>query len=117
MDQPIAWHLAHAENCGCRAIDGKLRDEMVRRGIKVPVFREPRLRRTDSLVPRLRAPRWRYCGTVEVNSRRIRKGSGDRWSSLPSLNSRRYQPAAGKSVAPVVTPPSRGAVIQLATTP
>ncbi len=41
MDQRIAWHLAHAENCGCRAIDGKLRDEMVRRGIKIPVFKEP----------------------------------------------------------------------------
>jgi len=41
MDQRIAWHLAHAENCGCRAIDGKLRDEMVRRGIKIPVFKVP----------------------------------------------------------------------------
>ena len=41
LDQRIAWHLAHAENCGCRAIDGKLRDEMVRRGIEIPVFKEP----------------------------------------------------------------------------
>lgn len=36
LDQRIAWHLAHAEACGCRAISGKLKQEMERRGIKIP---------------------------------------------------------------------------------
>ena len=39
LDQRIAWHLAHAKACGCRAITGKLRDEIVARGIAVPVFK------------------------------------------------------------------------------
>jgi hypothetical protein len=36
LDQRIAWHLAHAKACGCRAISGKLLDEMKRRGVAVP---------------------------------------------------------------------------------
>ena len=36
LDQRIEWHLAHARACGCREIAGKLRDEMVGRGIKIP---------------------------------------------------------------------------------
>lgn len=39
LDQRIAWHLAHAQHCGCRAIDGKIKDEMMKRGIAVPVFK------------------------------------------------------------------------------
>jgi len=39
LDQRIAWHLDHAKNCGCRPIAGKIRDEMLKRGIKVPVFK------------------------------------------------------------------------------
>ena len=39
LDQRIAWHLDHARHCGCRPIAGKLRDEMLKRGIKVPVFK------------------------------------------------------------------------------
>ena len=35
LDQRIEWHLAHAKACGCRKIAGKLRDEMVKRGIDV----------------------------------------------------------------------------------
>jgi len=38
LDQRINWHLEHAKHCGCRPIEGKVRDEMIRRGIKVPVF-------------------------------------------------------------------------------
>jgi hypothetical protein len=38
LDQRIAWHLAHAEHCGCRPIDGKIAEEMKRRGIRIPVF-------------------------------------------------------------------------------
>jgi hypothetical protein len=41
LDQRIEWHLEHAKHCGCRAIDGKIREEMERRGIKVPVYKEP----------------------------------------------------------------------------
>ena len=36
VDQRIEWHLAHANACGCRAIDGKILEEIKRRGIKVP---------------------------------------------------------------------------------
>ena len=39
LDQRIAWHVEHAKHCGCRPIAGKIRDEMVKRGIKVPVFK------------------------------------------------------------------------------
>ena len=34
MDQRISWHLEHAQNCGCRKIEGKLAEEMRRRGMK-----------------------------------------------------------------------------------
>ncbi len=40
LDQRIAWHIEHAKHCGCRPIAGKLRDAMLKRGIKVPVFKE-----------------------------------------------------------------------------
>lgn len=36
MEQRIDWHLAHARNCGCRKIEGKLAVEMKKRGIKIP---------------------------------------------------------------------------------
>ena len=39
LDQRVAWHLDHARNCGCRPIAGKIRYEMLKRGIKVPVFK------------------------------------------------------------------------------
>lgn len=41
LDQRIAWHVAHAKACGCRAIAGKLRDEMLKRGMTIPVFGGP----------------------------------------------------------------------------
>jgi hypothetical protein len=41
LDQRIARHLGHAEACGCRAIAGKLREEMTKRGIEVPAFKGP----------------------------------------------------------------------------
>ena len=34
MEQRIEWHCAHAKNCGCRKIEGKLAEEMKKRGIK-----------------------------------------------------------------------------------
>jgi hypothetical protein len=40
LDQRIAWHVEHAKHCGCRPIEGKIRDEMEKRGIKVPVFKD-----------------------------------------------------------------------------
>lgn len=39
MDQRIQWHLAHAKNCGCRKIDGKIAEEMKKRNVKIPVFK------------------------------------------------------------------------------
>lgn len=41
LDQRIAWHVAHAKACGCRPIAGKIKEEMERRGIAVPVFDKP----------------------------------------------------------------------------
>jgi hypothetical protein len=40
IEERIAWHLAHARNCGCRKIEGKIADEMERRGIAIPVYKE-----------------------------------------------------------------------------
>jgi hypothetical protein len=40
LDRRIAWHVEHARYCGCRPIDGKLKEEMRRRGMEVPVFSE-----------------------------------------------------------------------------
>jgi len=34
MDQRIAWNLEHQKNCSCRKIEGKLAEEMTKRGIK-----------------------------------------------------------------------------------
>jgi hypothetical protein len=39
LDQRVARHVEHAKHCGCRPIAGKIRDEMLKRGIKVPVFK------------------------------------------------------------------------------
>jgi hypothetical protein len=35
-DERIAWHLAHAATCGCRAVPAKLAVRMLARGIAVP---------------------------------------------------------------------------------
>jgi hypothetical protein len=35
VDQRIEWHLAHAKNCQCRPLGGKILDEIKKRGIKV----------------------------------------------------------------------------------
>lgn len=35
LDQRIEWHIAHAKACGCREITGKLRDQVIERGIDV----------------------------------------------------------------------------------
>ncbi len=42
LDQRIAWHLAHIKACGCRTITGKLRDQMIERGIDVDALNEAR---------------------------------------------------------------------------
>lgn len=34
MDQRIEWHLEHQKHCQCRKIEGKLAEEMKKRGIK-----------------------------------------------------------------------------------
>lgn len=35
-EQRIAWHLEHAQQCGCRDIPEKLKEEMKKRKIKLP---------------------------------------------------------------------------------
>jgi len=34
--QRLQWHIAHAKNCGCRAISPKLAAEIKAAGLKVP---------------------------------------------------------------------------------
>ncbi len=34
LDQRIEWHLAHAKNCQCRPLGGKILEEIKKRGIK-----------------------------------------------------------------------------------
>jgi hypothetical protein len=36
LDERIAWHLDHAAHCGCREIPPTLRDEMEKRGLRLP---------------------------------------------------------------------------------
>jgi len=35
LDQRIAWHLAHAKHCTCRKLEGKILEEINKRGLKV----------------------------------------------------------------------------------
>jgi hypothetical protein len=35
LDQRVKWHVEHARNCDCRKLDGKILEEINRRGIKV----------------------------------------------------------------------------------
>lgn len=35
LDQRVAWHVAHARNCACRKLEGKILEEISKRGIKV----------------------------------------------------------------------------------
>ncbi len=35
MDQRVVWHVAHAKNCSCRPLDGKMLGEIKKRKIKV----------------------------------------------------------------------------------
>jgi len=39
LDQRVAWHLAHAKACGCRAIPATVATELTRRGIAAPTPR------------------------------------------------------------------------------
>lgn len=40
LDQRVDWHLAHAANCGCRAVPRLIVEELTRRGIAIPERRE-----------------------------------------------------------------------------
>jgi hypothetical protein len=35
LDQRVKWHLAHAKNCPCRPLGGKILEEIKKRGLKV----------------------------------------------------------------------------------
>jgi hypothetical protein len=35
LDQRIKWHLEHVKNCDCHPLDGKILEEIKKRGIKV----------------------------------------------------------------------------------
>jgi hypothetical protein len=34
LDQRITWHLAHAKNCTCRPLGGKILEEIKKRGLE-----------------------------------------------------------------------------------
>jgi hypothetical protein len=36
MEERIEWHLEHKKNCGCRDIPIKLKEEINKRGIRIP---------------------------------------------------------------------------------
>jgi hypothetical protein len=50
LEQRIEWHLAHATACDCRAIHGKILEEIKRRGIKVPASHTADWARTEVFV-------------------------------------------------------------------
>jgi hypothetical protein len=35
LDQRIFWHVEHARNCQCRKLEGKILEEINKRGIKI----------------------------------------------------------------------------------
>ena len=39
LDERVAWHLAHAASCACRAIPKAMLKELKARGITPPVLR------------------------------------------------------------------------------
>lgn len=36
LEQRIAWHLAHAQNCGCRDMPDSIKQALAERGLAVP---------------------------------------------------------------------------------
>ena len=42
LQQRIDWHLEHAKNCNCRKITGKIKEEMKKLEIKIPVYERVR---------------------------------------------------------------------------
>jgi hypothetical protein len=37
LDQRVVWHVEHARNCECRKLEGKMLEEVKKRGLKVIV--------------------------------------------------------------------------------
>jgi len=35
MDQRVEWHVEHARNCSCRKLEGKMLEEIRKRGIEI----------------------------------------------------------------------------------
>lgn len=35
LDQRVTWHVDHARNCQCRKLEGKILEEITKRGIKI----------------------------------------------------------------------------------
>lgn len=35
LDERIEWHLSHSKNCECRKLEGKILEEIQKRGIKI----------------------------------------------------------------------------------
>ena len=36
IEQKIEWHMAHLQNCQCRDIPEKLKEEMKKRNVEIP---------------------------------------------------------------------------------
>lgn len=35
LDQRVKWHVEHAKHCSCRKLEGKILEEIKKRGIKI----------------------------------------------------------------------------------
>lgn len=33
LDERVKWHVAHTKNCACRPLDGKILEEIKKRGL------------------------------------------------------------------------------------
>ncbi|MGV8855308.1 MAG: hypothetical protein ACOH2L_11735 [Devosia sp.] len=40
LDQPIAWHVEHAQSCGCRTMLARIKRALEARGIPLPRRRQ-----------------------------------------------------------------------------
>lgn len=36
LDQRVAWHVEHSQNCGCRDLPESVKAELERRGLAIP---------------------------------------------------------------------------------
>lgn len=40
LDQRVEWHIGHARNCACRPLEGKMLEEIKKRGIDINILKK-----------------------------------------------------------------------------